>query len=62
MKTKFRNIFRDERLNCVAYDLGGEPLDGSGFGDERPDEGFTGAVLPPSTFLPDRPKGSHSSQ
>jgi hypothetical protein len=32
--------------------LGGEPLDGSGFEHEKPDEGFSGAVLLDSTFVP----------
>lgn len=42
--------------------MGGEPLDGSGFEDDKPDEGFTGAVLLDSTFLPYRPIKSRSNQ
>jgi hypothetical protein len=38
---------------CDAIeDIGGEPLDGSGFENETPDPEFSGAVLLPSTFLP----------
>lgn len=33
-------------------DVGGEPLDDSGFENEKPEEGFRGAVVLPSTFIP----------
>lgn len=46
-------------LRKAIDDIGGEPLDGSGFEDETPEEGFSGAALAPSTLLPLPPKASH---
>jgi hypothetical protein len=40
------------RLKGAIDEIGGEPLDGSGFEDEKPEEGFTGAVRLDSTFVP----------
>jgi len=51
-----------ERLEEALDELGGEPLDGSGFEDEKPDEAFSGAVLLDSTFLPGTTKASRSDQ
>jgi len=51
-----------ERLEEAIEEIGGEPLDGSGFEDETPDPGFSGAVFLPSTFLPGKPKAPHSNQ
>jgi hypothetical protein len=48
-----------EQLEDAIAEIGGEPLEGSGFEDETPDEGPSGAALAPSTLLPLRPKGSH---
>jgi hypothetical protein len=47
-----------ERLEEAIEEIGGEPLDGSGFEDEKADEGFSGAVLLDSTFLPGSSKES----
>lgn len=49
-----------EQLEDALEELGGQPLNGSGFDDEKPDEEFTGVVLLPSTFLPGKPKAFHS--
>ena len=53
---------RKDRLREAIEEIGGEPLDGSGFENETPEEGFTGAVLLDSTFLPCSSKASHSDQ
>lgn len=53
-----QKITRHDQLLDAIEEIGGEPLDGSGFENERPDAGFSGAVLAPSTLLPSRPKES----
>ena len=60
MKFEHRDKSLKKQLEDAVEKLGGEPLDGSGFEDEKPDEGFTGAVLAPSTYLPGRPTKSRS--
>ncbi len=59
---KRQSIPKIDRMREAIEEIGGEPLDGSGFEDEKPDEGFTGAALLPSTFLPGNSKASHSDQ
>jgi len=59
---KRQRIPRIDRMRKAIAEIGGEPLDGSGFENEKPDEGFSGAVLLPSTYLPGRPKASRSGQ
>jgi hypothetical protein len=54
-------LSKESAAKRIDY-LGGEPLAGSGFEEEKPDEGFSGAVLLPSTFLPDSSKASRSDQ
>jgi hypothetical protein len=44
-----------DRMRAAIAEIGGEPLDGSGFENEKPDEGFSGAVLLDSTFVPLKP-------
>jgi hypothetical protein len=62
MNYRRKKISMKERLEEAIEEIGGEPLEGSGFEDEKPDEGFSGAVLLPSTFLPDRPRASRPDQ
>ena len=38
-----------EQLEDAIAEIGGEPLDGSGFEKETADEGFSGGALAPST-------------
>jgi len=52
MNYRRKKISMKERLEEAIEEIGGEPRSGSGFEDERPDEGFSGAVLLPSTFVP----------
>lgn len=59
---KRQRMPRKDRLREAIEEIGGEPLDGSGFENETPEEGFTGAVLLDSTFLPCSSKASHSDQ
>jgi hypothetical protein len=59
MKIRRREVSMKEQLEDAIAEIGGEPLDGSGFEKETPDEGFSGAALAPSTLLPSRPKASH---
>jgi hypothetical protein len=42
-----------EQIDEALAELGGEPLDGSGFEAETDDKRFSGAVLLRSTFVPD---------
>lgn len=49
---KRQRIPKMDRMREAIDELGGGPLDGSGFEDEKPDEGFHGAVLLDSTFVP----------
>lgn len=52
-----------EQLQEAIDEIGGDPLDGSGFEDETPEEGFSGAALGPSTFLhgsPTKPQRQES--
>jgi len=62
MKHLRKKTSMKEQLEAALDEIGGEPLDGSGFEDEKPEEGFSGGVLLPSTYLPGRPKASHSDQ
>jgi hypothetical protein len=62
MNYRRKKISMKERLEEALDELGGEPLDGSGFEDEKPDEAFSGAVLLDSTFLPGTTKASRSDQ
>jgi hypothetical protein len=62
MNLRRKKISMKARLEEAIDELGGEPLAGSGFEDERPDEGFSGAVLLPSTFLPGNSRASRSDQ
>jgi hypothetical protein len=57
-----KKISMEEQLEEAIEEIGGELLDGSSFEDEKPDEGFTGAVLLPSTFLHGNSKASRSNQ
>jgi hypothetical protein len=59
MNIRRRKVSMKEQLEDAIAKIGGEPLEGSGFEDETPDEGPSGAALAPSTLLPLRPKGSH---
>jgi hypothetical protein len=52
MNFRRKKISLKEQLEVALEELGGEPLDGSGFESEKPDEGFSGAVLLDSTFVP----------
>ncbi len=56
-----KTSMKDHLLDAIK-EIGGEPLESSGFENEKPEEGFSGAVLLPSTYLPGRPKASHSGQ
>jgi hypothetical protein len=47
------------QLQRVLDDIGGEPLEGSGFENETPEEGFSGGVVLPETLPPLPPKGSN---
>jgi hypothetical protein len=58
MNYRRKKVSMKEQLEEALDEIGGEPLDGSGFENEKPDEGFTGAVHLPSIFLPASPKGS----
>jgi hypothetical protein len=49
-------------MHNAIEEIGGEPLSGSGFENEKPDEAFSGAVLLPSTYLPGTTKASRSDQ
>lgn len=49
MEWKKRESEKDSTFQRELEDIGGEPLDGSGFENETPDEGFSGAVALPST-------------
>jgi hypothetical protein len=40
-----------DRMRETIEEIGGQPLDGSGFEGEAPEEGFSGAVLLDSTFV-----------
>ena len=51
---------RISEMSEAIEEIGGEPIDGSGFENETPVENFSGAVLLPSTFLPSAPIKSHS--
>ena len=44
-------LSRSRQLEEALSKLGGEPLGGSGFEDEAPDAGFSGAVRLDSTFV-----------
>ena len=48
-----------DQLERALDDVGGDPLYGSGFEGELPEEGFSGGVALPWTYLPASPKGSH---
>jgi hypothetical protein len=50
------------QLEAAIDEIGGEPLDGSGFENEKPEEGFSRAVLLDSTFLLGRPKAFRRDQ
>jgi len=56
-----KTSMKDQLLDAIE-EIGGDPLAGSGFENEATDEGFSGAVLLDSTFLPDRPRASRSNQ
>jgi hypothetical protein len=60
MKQVLKKVTMKDRLEEAIDEIGGEPLAGSGFEDEKPEEGFSGAVLLDSTFLPGKPTRSHS--
>lgn len=62
MKHLRKKTSMKEQLEAAIEEIGGEPLAGSGFEDERPEVGFSGGVLAPSTYLPGRPIRSHSGQ
>jgi hypothetical protein len=59
MKHLRKKTSMKEELEAAIEEIGGEPLEGSGFEDEKPEEGFSGGVLVPSTLLRERPKASH---
>jgi hypothetical protein len=42
--------------------ISGEQLQGSGFEDEKPEDGFSGAVGLDSTFLPSTPRAFRSDR
>lgn len=53
----FRNMQRRQKLSQhdqmrdAIEEIGGEPLEGSGFEKETPEECFSGASVLPSTFI-----------
>jgi hypothetical protein len=59
MKTRRKITTQKERLEGALADIGGEPLEDSGFENEEPEEEFSGACVLPSTLLPLQPKTSH---
>jgi hypothetical protein len=60
MKQLRKKTSMKEQLEEAIAEIGGEPLQGSGFEDEKPEEGFSGAVGLDSTFLPESPIRSPS--
>jgi hypothetical protein len=40
-----KKISMKEQMEAAIEEMGGEPLDGSGFERETPEEGFSGGVL-----------------
>jgi hypothetical protein len=58
INSRRRKVSMKERFVDAIAEIGGETLDGSGFENERPEAGFSGAVLPPSTFVRESPRGS----
>jgi hypothetical protein len=59
MKHLRKKMSMKEQLEAATDEIGGEPVEGSGFENEKPDEDFSGAVLGPSTLPPWPPKASH---
>ena len=57
--TRSTKIPKTDQIKEAVDDIGGELLNGSGFEEEQPEEGFTGAALLPSTYLPGKPTESH---
>jgi len=58
MHPRHKKISMKEQLEEAIAEIGGEPLEGSGFEMEEPEEGFSGGVPGGSTFLPALPKAS----
>lgn len=59
MKHLRKKTSMKEQLEAAIEEIGGEPLDGSGFEDQKPEQSFSGAVALPSTLLPWPPTKSH---
>jgi hypothetical protein len=62
MKQNFSNRLLDKRAQRVLAEIGGEPLDGSGFEAESPEAGFTAPSVPLApAFAPAVPSVSGAS-
>lgn len=55
MKHPHKKTSMKEQLEEAILEIGGEPLQGSGFNDEKPEEAFSAGVLLDSTLLPESP-------
>jgi hypothetical protein len=62
MKHLRKKTSMKEQLEAAIDEIGGEPLAGSGFEQEKPEGGFTGAVLLPLTYLHGGPRLFRSDQ
>jgi hypothetical protein len=58
MNYRRKKISMKERVEEAIVEIGGEPLDGFGFENEKPEEGFSGAARLDSTFVPLSAKAS----
>jgi hypothetical protein len=55
MKHLHKKTSMKEQLEEAILEIGGEPLDGSGFEDDEPDFEFSGVVLLEPISLPESP-------
>jgi hypothetical protein len=60
MKHLRKKTSMKEQLETAIDEIGGEPLEGSGFESEKPEEGFSGGIAGPSTYLPGKPRAFRS--
>jgi len=56
---KRQKLPKTDQMRRALDEIGGEPLAGSGFENDKPEEGFSGAVPGPVIYLRASPRGSH---